>query len=91
MPRLGWKILLLAGVFVIAASTILIQYQLRNEPVTPALANDLRRLVGQHPHLQAMYDVALKDGRITLLEAEALIKAAEAPTTDVKDAASPGK
>lgn len=77
MPRLRWMSLLLAVVCVIAASTLLVWYELRNGPITAALANDLQTLVRQQPHLQPMYELALNDGRITLTEADAIIKAAE--------------
>lgn len=90
MPKLKWTYLLLAIFFVLAASTFLVWYGLRNARIAPELANDLQKLIRQEPHLKPMYDLALKDGRITLAEAEAIVKAAETPQSDVKKKVSPG-
>lgn len=90
MPKLKWTYLLLALIFVIVASTFLVWYGLRYQRIAPELVNDLKELVRQYPRLKPMYELALKDGRITLAEADAIVKAAEAPQNDVKKSVSPG-
>lgn len=90
MPKLKWTYLLVALIIVIAASTFLVRYALRNEQIAPVLANDLQKLVRQNPQLKPMYDLALQDGRLTLAEADAIVKAAEAPPSNAKKTEVPG-
>jgi hypothetical protein len=69
--------ILLSIGLVVCLSTLWISYSLRRHSVPAEIAEGVREVVRRSPHLQSMYDAALEDGVLTMVEANRILGAAE--------------
>lgn len=73
----GWARLLLAGLLVIATSSIWIAYAYSSRAVDAEIADGIQQAVSRMPDLKPLYDEAMRDGTLTMSEADAILDAAE--------------
>ena len=76
------KILVPSAVILLLAlvafmSTMWISYTLRSHSVPADIAEGVRQVVEQSPHLQPLYTAAVEDGVLTMVEANEILAAAE--------------
>ena len=70
-------IVLLSVGLVAVISTAWISYSLRSRAVAPDIADGILDVVEQYPHLKPLHAEAMKDGVLTMVEADHILATAE--------------
>lgn len=70
-------LVLLFTAAVMGLSFVLVSWNLRTRPAPDDIVEGVREVAGRSPELQALYQSALEDGVLTMVEASKILSAAE--------------